>query len=187
MILRTFLALLLAFQTPIIGTGNHKIGVPHGTAGPNLPGTASGYTNSANAEACDSVYATTTAPQGATGGALAVSNFSFSLPGGAIVAGITASIRHEDVTGNGGIQDSSVLLLKSGSPVGTNMASATLWTPGLGQTFGYGGVSSLWGTTWLASDINSSGFGLRFVPKNTDNVDGTATVGVDCVTLTVTY
>lgn len=182
------LSVLLAFQTPIMGAGNRKTFPAHGTAGPNLPtAQTAGYTNASRVQACDSSFATLAVAQGSNGGAIQVSGFGFGIPGGATIVGITAHVTHEDISANGGIKDRTVGLLKAGTLVGTNMASGTAWAQGTPETFTYGGTSNLWGTTWTPSDINDSNFGLSFAPKNTDNIDGTATVGVDCITITVTY
>ena len=186
-LLRTFLALLLAFQTPIMGTGARRIFIPHGTAGPNNAGTASGWTNSSNATACNGLFATNIVGQGSQSLNFTVSNFGFAVPGNVTIKGVSASVTHKDITGNGGIYDVTVRLEKAGVATGNNLASGTGWAAGSSETFTYGGISNLWGATWTSSDINNSGFGLLFTAKNTDLIDGNATIGIDCITLTVTY
>lgn len=182
------LSVLLALQTPIMGAANRKTFPAHGTAGPRTPtATTNAYTNSSRITACDGSFATVAVAAGSNGTAIQVSAFGFGIPSGATIAGITAHITHQDISANGGIKDFTVGLLKAGASVGSNMASGTQWAQGTPETFTYGGTSNLWGTTWTPADINASGFGVQFAPKNTDILDGTATVGVDCITVTVTY
>jgi Tfp pilus assembly protein PilX len=82
------------------------------------------------------------------------------------------------------LQDGTVQLLKAGSPVGNNKASATAWTTSP-VAVNYGSSADLWGTTWTAADLNAGNFGLRFAAKNVGA--GTATASLDYVTITVNY
>ena len=82
------------------------------------------------------------------------------------------------------LQDATVQLLKAGSPVGSNKASATTWPTTIG-TVNYGSSSDLWGTTWTPADLNASNFGVRFAAKNTGA--GAATASLDYISVTVTY
>lgn len=183
--LAVFLSLLFA-QGPII-TG-HRSTRAHGTAGPNLGNSiTAGYANSSRILACNTGFATTGISQNSTGGSFTVSSFGFAIPVGATIAGISVSIQHEDITGNGGVKDSVVQLIKGGVTVGSNKASASIWDAGFPETFSYGGIADLWGAAWLPSDINASNFGLKFVGNNTDAIDGMATIGIACVQITVTY
>ena len=82
------------------------------------------------------------------------------------------------------LQDGTVQLLKAGSPVGSNKASATAWGTSLG-TVNYGSSSDLWGTTWTGADVSASTFGLRFAAKNVGAASATASL--DYISITVTY
>lgn len=187
MIFRFFLAALLAFQTPIMGTGNRGKITPHGTVGPFVGSSASGsWTNTVNATACDSVFATRFITAGNTSPSLNITGFGFAIPAGASIKGIAAKITHEDFTGAGGLTDNNVQLLKAGVATGNNEAGGS-WNDFVApETFSYGGTSDLWGTTWTQSDINNSNFGITINVKNT-NISGAATAAVDCATITVTY
>ncbi len=184
-LLAAVLSLILA-QGPII-TG-HRSTRAHGTAGPNLGATISaGYTNSSSILSCSSTYATVGGPQSSLGGRFYVTNFGFAIPSGATIAGVTAKIWHWDETGNGGMVDNIVQLVKGGTVTGSNLASVSMWAAGSPEQFTYGGTGNLWGGTFTPADINAYNFGLTFLAKNTDGVDGTATIGIRCVQLTVTY
>jgi len=186
MITRTLLSLLLAFQTPIMGTGHRSV-LLHGIQGPFTPGTAVGWTNFNNAKACDGAYATAVVHEGAVGPSLSSTNFGFSIPSTAVIAGISVSVLHLDITGNAQIQDNTVRLIKGGVGSGNNKASAALWSGTVPETFNYGSATDLWGLAWSPSDINASNFGVQVNVKNTDLVDGDSTVGIDCVRITVAY
>jgi len=82
------------------------------------------------------------------------------------------------------MQDGTVQLLKAGSPVGSNKASATAWGTSI-STVNYGTSSDLWGTTWTGADVSASNFGLRFAAKNVGAASATASL--DYVSITVTY
>ena len=90
---------------------------------------------------------------------LKATNFSFSIPSGATIRGVTAAV--EAHTDNGVAYDSSVKLVKGGSVTGTDQAlgpTGTIGTTDAVRT--YGSSSSLWGASLTPSDINSSTFGV---------------------------
>ena len=131
----------------------------------------------------------TMAPTGdITSNYLVTSGFGFTLPTNAVVLGIVAQIDRSVVVAVGShAQDNLVRLAKGGSVVGQDRGLPGDWPlTNAGQV--YGGLADLWGTTWSASDINSSNFGLAV------SVTGVATSGlismtptVHNVTVTVTY
>ncbi|MDR3638799.1 MAG: hypothetical protein P4L84_33640 [Isosphaeraceae bacterium] len=90
---------------------------------------------------------------------LKATNFGFSIPAGATINGIAASIYAVN-TINGAINENSVKLVKAGSAQGSNLATSGhtyIFTP---ATFSWGGSTNLWGSSWSASDINDPGFGI---------------------------
>lgn len=111
--------------------------------------------------------------------------YGFSIPSGSI-DGITVEVHRRSTNAvTPRIADTTVQLMKAGSPVGTNKASATEWTGTL-ATATYGGSSDLWGTTWTTSEVNAANFGLRFqceVNAGTSN----RTAEVDFIRITITY
>ena len=84
----------------------------------------------------------------------------------------------------GALSDHTVQLLKAGTPVGTNKATASNWST-TSSTVTYGSTSDLWGTTWLPADLNASNFGLRFAADSSGAASATASL--DWVTIQVTY
>ena len=73
-------------------------------------------------------------------------------------------------------------MVKNGSVVGDNKSFTTTWDSSE-EWFVYGGSSDLWGTTWTASDINSSNFGVVISVK----LGGYSTGYVDVVKIKVYY
>jgi len=96
------------------------------------------------------------------------------------------SVANTTIGSTGALQDSTVQLLKAGSTTGSNKASSTTWAnTGTTSTVTYGSSTDLWGTTWTATDINNTSFGLRFIAKNVAAASSTASV--DSITITVYY
>ena len=181
--IRTLLSLLLALQTPIMGTGSRKIF----TANSQGPFTATvvtaSWTNPNNAETCNGTFASTNILANANSSSMKLTGFGFSIPNLATISGITATIKHQAFSGN--LKDQSVQLTKAGTPSGSDKANPSLWLTGSVETFSYGSSFDLWGQAWAPSDINNSGFGLNLVVHNTDSISRSA--GIDCVTITVAY
>jgi hypothetical protein len=97
---------------------------------------------------------------------LVLTNFGFSIPTGATINGITATLvttGSNDPSSGIGIQ-----LTKNGTAaVGTPPTATSGWSSG---TVAIGSSTNLWGTTWAPSDLNSSNFGLLIQPQA--NSDG---------------
>ena len=106
---------------------------------------------------------------------------SKSLTGG---SSPNVSFANTTVGSNGALEDSTVQLLKAGSPVGSNKASSSTWGTS-SSTVNYGSSSDLWGTTWSAADLNGSSFGVRVAAKNV--AAASATASLDYVSVKVTY
>jgi hypothetical protein len=85
------------------------------------------------------------------------------------------------------LKDSAVYLLKAGSvPVGeTNKASGSTWPTSNASTT-YGSTADLWNTTWAASDLNATNFGVRLVATNSSTLSAEQ-ANVDHISVTVTY
>ena len=80
--------------------------------------------------------------------------------------------------------DNALYLRKTSGQVGSNYASATLWSDLVGQTFTYGGATDKWGTTWSVEDINSSDFGCDF---SIDCANSSRTGYVDYIEIRIYY
>ncbi len=154
------------------------------TAGPNYPGSASGWTNSGNAGADDGSYATTSIVDGATSASLVASSFGFGIPDGSTINGIAVEVQRK-TSFPSTLRDNLVQLRKGGTSTGNNKAdTGTSWGTS-DATITYGGASDLWGTSWAASDINASNFGVDFRAKNHGFANATASV--DFIRVTVYY
>lgn len=151
----------------------------------NGPGTGGSWTNTGNLNAAGS--ATVTVATSGTSEYLQGTNYGFSIPAGSTINGITVSINRSSSSNGGGnsLNDADLNLLKAGSIVGTDKATATDWPTSLGVAT-YGGASDLWGTTWTATDINATNFGVSLSALNQSGFS-TRTASVDYIQVTVTY
>jgi hypothetical protein len=161
------------------------------TAGPNSPAAATStggtpvWTNPTYAETLDGSYAQSILPTGAASANLNVSSYNFNIPSNATILGIQVSITNKKISGTGTGQDDGVQLTKAGVAVGTYHLNTGIYTTSP-QTWNYGSTSDLWGAAWTYSDINNAGFGVQFSSYESGGVSG-VTVGIDYISLTVTY
>lgn len=143
------------------------------------------WTNPSNATSSDNIYATVTLSNvGDKSHYLKVTGFNFSIPAGATINGITATIERKGANANK-FRDNSVKIIKCGSIVGTEMATSTSY-PTTDTSVTYGSSTNLWGQTWTPSDINNANFGLALSSTRHSSGSG-STVSVDNITITVTY
>lgn len=169
------------------------------TAGPSFPGTVANdssagdgdWSNPSNVGATDTTYATIVL--NGTGAVLTshylkATTFGFSIPSGATVNGISASVirKASQQTSTKFAVDSSVKLVKGGTIGGTDKADTSTKYLTSDGTATYGGSADLWGQTWLYSDINASNFGIAFASDG-NAFTNNQTVSVDSITLSVTY
>jgi hypothetical protein len=109
----------------------------------------------------ESSYARITLGQsvGTTSNYLRATNFGFSIPTGATINGIEASIHGYGVPPAN--KDLHAYLIK-GNALQTGWTDKGTSTPlnGGAFTLSYGGATDMWGGTLSASDVNSSGFGM---------------------------
>jgi hypothetical protein len=169
--------------------------IAQSTIGPNFAGTGVtgggtgvAWTDPGNISVDDNSYATASSiTTDQLTQVLQATNFGFSIPSDATLAGIEVIIaRYSPTTDPNIIRDNSVRLLKSGSPIGTNKAiTGTNWpnnTEGVGEAI-YGSSSDSWGTTWTPAEINSSDFGVELIATNIGYNAHTASV--DYIQITV--
>ena len=119
-----------------------------------------------------------------------LSDFDISVPLAVTICGIEVKIERK-ASGLGilgaSVRDNIVQLVKNGSAIGTNKATAANWT-GSKVTTTYGGSSDLWGTTWTSADVNNSNFGLSFSAELRSGAAGLfLSADIDNVTITVYY
>jgi hypothetical protein len=107
--------------------------------------------------------------------------FGFSIPSDKAIVGIQVDVKaRSDLALD---TYDVVKLIKNGSVVGSNLAASTAITQGVLTWNTFGGASSLWGTSWLYSDINASNFGVVCSVKNGNA--GYTQKYIDCIRITV--
>jgi hypothetical protein len=141
------------------------------------------WTNPTNAASIDGACAL---GDGSTSTSLTITNWSFGIPAGSTILGIT--VRSVSSFNDVSTQD-AIRLTKASAPVGSTMAlngPGTQSIPSCGSPIPdaggltVGGASDLWGTTWTLAEINATGFGV-FYDNDFSNT------AVDGVEITVTY
>ena len=163
--------------------------------GPNSPSTLASdgtgtfaWTNPGNASASDDARASATSPSGPPTGfttdGLNATGFGFSVPSHATINGVTVEIERRKSNGTETVIDSSVRLIKGGTPTGDNKADGVNDWPTADAYKTYGGSADLWGSTLTPADVNASGFGVSLVAAF-DQHDVTAEV--DHIRITVHY
>lgn len=163
------------------------------TVGPNLPSTGAStsrggfegvaWTNPGNITLNDGSLATASLSGSDDWSPyLKGTNFGFAIPTDSIIAGIKLEINRKN---NGfAAKDDVVKLVKGGTVVGDNKASATSYPASL-TVENYGDSTDLWGTTWTYSDVNASDFGA--VLSFTQNGFSSSSAAVDSFKITVYY
>ena len=194
---------LIIIQLTLIGA--HTLQAQCTSSGPLGPGSAASvsfggsdfnFNNAANIFSSDNSRATSTGLISLFNGEteyLQATNFGFSIPSAAIICGIVVEAE-KSATGIGTVlgiglsyvSDYSVRLIRNGTVVGNNKASATHWT-GSESYHTYGGNSDICGVAWTPADINASNFGIAF----SANIAGLAmlipNVRIDHIRITVHY
>ncbi len=145
------------------------------------------WTNPANAGASDNVYATATAMSNVNTNShyLKATNFGFNLPGSAIIKGITVEWE-QSLSASFHIKDNASRIVKGGVIGSTDKSKSIDWTT-TDTYISYGSTADLWGLTWTAADINSSGFGAALAAVCSSCTAGTRNAQLDHVRITVTY
>jgi len=118
------------------------------------------WDNPSNAGSSNNQYAhaesSTSSGTWSTSNYLKATNFGFSIPSGASIAGIEVRIeRHKYYDA----KDNEVKIIKGGTVGSENKASSSGY-PSSDAFANYGGSSDLWSETWTRSNINSSNFGV---------------------------
>lgn len=142
------------------------------------------WANTGDASASDYTYANATGTStGDITNYLTVTDFSFSIPSTATICGIEVIIENSVSGAMQIVSDNSVKLIKGGVITGNDYASSNPWSTS-SSIISYGGSTDTWGTTWTASDINSSSFGIA-VSANLSSYASTAQI--DYISINVYY
>ena len=161
------------------------------TAGPNFPATASNsaadgaiaWQNPGNVSSDNGTEATisaTTFDNGVISHYLLAQNYSFAVPDGSTINGITMAFERRATAG--GAVDRTINMFVGGTIAPDNKAAGGTWA-GL-STVTYGGAADTWGRTWTPTEINSANFGA-IIQCNANAND--SAVAIDFVRVMVTY
>lgn len=194
---------LILIQLTLIGA--HTLQAQCTSSGPLGPGSAASvsfggsdfnFNNATNVFSSDNSRATSTGLISLFNGEteyLQATDFGFSIPSAAIICGIVVEAE-KSATGIGTVlgiglsyvSDYSVRLIRNGTVVGNNKASAAHWTDSDSYHI-YGSNADIWGVAWTPADINASNFGIAF----SANIAGLAmlipNVRIDHIRITVHY
>ncbi len=139
----------------------------------------------ANALSSNNVH-TTVSVDGNFSQALACGIYGFTIPAGATILGIVVNVeRHSSSTGNGGSSDYA-LFLSNGTVLGSNLATATIYTT-TDVIEAHGGATNTWGNTWTVAQINSGSFGAQLRVTKLASAGPAHTVSVDHMQIVVHY
>lgn len=160
---------------------------PGAGASDNAVGTIA-WVNPGNVTAEDDVAAVASFGGGGTTHYLKATDFGFTVPGTATIAGVAVTIRRKR-SGGGTVVDSAgsgVLLVKGGTPQGDDKGDSVSNWAGAYEEKAYGGASDLWGLTLTPSDVNA-GSSLFGVVASAYSAAGGNTADVDTIKVTVHY
>ena len=171
-------------------------------AGPALPtaavsasGSLQAWTSPTSVEAADGAGASVQIASPTTGSnALQATAYGFAIPSGTVISGIQVQMAVTGAATFSPAIDNSVRLLKAGTLAGSDYAtflpvpvsSGAIGALPTWQTRTYGGPTDLWGTTWTATDINNTNFGVALVAFR-QGLLATGSMIVDYITITVYY
>jgi hypothetical protein len=115
---------------------------------------------------------------------LIAANFGFTIPtDAASIDGITVEIDRRSIIASSGVDNRVQLRDASGTLVGANKATATVW-PSSTAVATYGGAADTWTASPTVAMVNDPDFGVVLSAKaNIANAD----IGVDFIRVTVTY
>ena len=82
--------------------------------------------------------------------------------------------------------DAAVQLLKAGTITGEDRSTTTIYTTS-DVTEAHGGSTDLWGTNWIAADINNANFGVAFAATKPSSSGSSHTISVDWIQVTIDY
>lgn len=152
-----------------IGSVNNAVGPNLAGSGANGGGSGVAWSNPGNVSQTSSLGPFAIAlctPSNNTSQGLQATSFGFSIPSTTTISGI--QVQFFQVVSNATFCKFSVQMLKNGNPTGTaKLVSGT----NVGSVLALGGTSDLWGTTWVAGDASTSGFGFQVTLLDSDSTN----------------
>jgi len=150
-------------------------------------GTSYDWANLGNVGASDNAYANAPGLTGTDNQThrLDLKNWGFSIPSGATIDGIVATIEWRTSNNLRPLSEIQIRLLKAGSPTGSNKATYSNSSTASDAVDSHGGSSDLWGDTWDDTDVNATDFGICLQYKSDSS--SSKNPFVDHVTLEVFY
>lgn len=149
-------------------------------------GTSTPWTSPGNAFSADGTFATVSV-DGSFSNYVKCDHFGFSIPTNATITGITVTNnRKASGTGNGGVTDKAVRVIKGGSIGTTDASTATVWPLTQGSET-HQPADPLWGQTWTPADINATTFGVAVSAQKASAAGAAITASVDAITITIDY
>ncbi|MBS2019991.1 MAG: hypothetical protein JST00_44425 [Deltaproteobacteria bacterium] len=147
-----------------------------------VPGAAATWSDPEGALAADDrSVAEARIASGLQASPLLVRQFGFAIPSGAVVKGVTATVRKR---GDEELRDDTVRLQVAGVPAGQDRKLPGGWKIGF-STSTYGGPADRWGLDLTPDVVNGETFGLAFNARHEGA--GNSLAEVDEVALEVTY
>lgn len=176
---RFFAILMLALLAPLAFGDSQNFSAGTGADG---GGGGSAWTTPNNiASSGGQTYSVIT--KGSFSDNLFATNFNFSIPSGATILGISASLPVRSTGGAADVLDNGIFLLKAGVATGSDHSGGLNWT----GTLNYGGSTDLWNAAWLPADINAVNFGISVAASNSNPSFSRTAYVLNPVSLTVTY
>jgi hypothetical protein len=145
-----------------------------------MPYSTVSWSNPANAETNNDIYATATGDL-VTTYYLKATNFGFSIPSTAIIRGITVNVERK-ASAVDLVHNTIVKIVKSNNIGLTTKYDYEYW-PTSDGTVTYGSNTDIWGENWTPAVINQSDFGIAFATF----IGSSGTAYVDYFSVTVYY
>ncbi len=152
-----------------------------------IAGSTVQWTNTTNASQSDDLYAIPTANLPVSGNYsdyLMITGFSFSIPTGSVISGISVSIERSDA--NGKSKDYRARIVREGTLGVVDKSKNPAWAAS-DDFQNYGGSNDTWGQHWTNADINSAGFGFAFAASRTGGGPQPTLAKIDQVLITIYY
>lgn len=138
------------------------------SSGPTICGTGAdqgaSWTNPTNITTSGASFATAQPGAHAATSAIRGTNFGFTVPATATIAGFVISFKlGANVGGTLPVPTVSVQMVKAGTAVGN---AEFIQSPLAAGTYSFGSATDLFGSTWAPADVNAATFGWQLICQN---------------------